>query len=134
MSAALPSPRKDIGRRSIKTQTVLYERSRAFEATIRAQSFEFSRITRLWKISEKLGTTTREARGGSSVSPRLTTHPSTERAAQMVLPISSHGCHSRRLSTTAAVLAASPLPTMSPYTSSGLAVYSPPPRRSPALA
>ena len=37
---------------------------------------------------------------------------------------SSRGCHTRRLSTTAAVLAASPLSTMRPYTSSGLATCS----------
>ena len=46
----------------------------------------------------------------------------------------SRGCHSRRLSTTAAVLAASPLSTMRPYTSLGLAACLPPPHRSPALA
>ena len=47
---------------------------------------------------------------------------------------SARGCHSPRLRTTAAVLAASPLSTMRMYTSSGLAACSPPPHRSPALA
>ena len=56
------------------------------------------------------------------------------REAQMVMLSSSRGCHSRRLSTTAAVLAASPLSTMRSYASSGLAACSPPPHRSPALA
>ena len=46
---------------------------------------------------------------------------------------SSRGCHSRRLSTTAAVLAAPPLSTMTPYTSSGLAACSPRPHRSPGI-
>ena len=49
----------------------------------------------------------------------------------MIMLTSSRGCHSRRLSTTAAVLAASPLSTMRPYTSSGLAACSPRPHRSP---
>ena len=52
----------------------------------------------------------------------------------MVMLTSSRGCHSRRLSTTAAVLAASSLSTMRPYTSSGLAACSPPPHRSSAFA
>ena len=52
----------------------------------------------------------------------------------MVVLTPSHGCHSRRPSTTAAVLAASLLSTMRPYTSPGLAACLPPPHRSPTLA
>ena len=78
------------------------------------------------KALENIGkTTTRESRGGSSTLPRLVTHSSTEREAQMVMLTSSCSCHSRRLSTTTAVLAASPLSTMRPYTLSGLATCSP---------
>ena len=76
----------------------------------------------------------RVQRWSSSTSPRLTTHLSTEKEAPMVMLASSRGCHSRRLSTTAAVLAASPLSTTRPYISSGLAACSPPSHRSPALA
>ena len=74
MLAALSSTRENIERRSFWAQAASYERSSAFEATFGARSFAFSRITRLWKISENLETTTRESRGGSSTSPRLTTH------------------------------------------------------------
>ena len=116
----------------LEASSILWAISSAFEATSEARSFAFSRSTRLWKISKKLGTITRESRGGSSTSPRLTTHSSTEKTTQMVMLTSSRGCHSRRLSTTAAVPAASPLSTMRPYTSSGLAACSPPPPRSPA--
>ena len=74
MFAALHSTRKDIERRSIWKQAASYGRSSAFEATIEVRSFTFSWITRLWKASEKLETTTRESRGSSSTSPRVTTH------------------------------------------------------------
>ena len=53
------------------------------------------------------------------------TRPSTERAAPTVTTNSSHGRHSQRPSTTAMFLAASSLSTMAPYTSSGLAAYTP---------
>ena len=82
MLIALPSTRKGIGRRSFWKQAASYGRSSAFEATFGIRSFEFYRITRLWKITEELGTTTRESRGSSSTSPRLTTHSGTEREAQ----------------------------------------------------
>ena len=59
------------------------------------------------KISETFKTTTRESSGGSSVSPRSTTSLSPERAAPTAMPIFSPVCHSRQLSTTAVVLAAS---------------------------
>ena len=121
MLSALPSTPKDIGRRSIWKQTASYGRSNAFEATFGVQSFAFFLTTRLWKILEMSETTMRESRCGSSTSPCLTKRSSTEREAQMVMLTSSRDYHSRRLSTTAVVVAASPLSTMRLYTSSGLA-------------
>ena len=56
---------------------------------------------------DKLGTTALESGGGPSISPPSTTPLSTERAAPHGKPISSHGCHNRRLSTTAVALAVS---------------------------
>ena len=47
--------------------------------------FAFSRTTRLWKTSEKLETTTRESRGGSSISLRLTRYKRTGKEAQKVM-------------------------------------------------
>ena len=54
----------------------LIGRSRAFEATFGAGSFAFFWIIGPWKLSEKIGATTRESSGDSSISPCSTTHSS----------------------------------------------------------
>lgn len=134
MLAVLPLTRKYAGLRSILKEVALLGRSSAFGVTFGAQSFAFFRTTRNWKVQSQMGITTRKSSGGSTISRRSTAHSSSERAAPTVMPVFSLVYHSRELSTTAVVRAASLLSTMRPCTSSGPAAYTPPSHRSPALA
>ena len=101
----------------LEADSIHLGRSSIFEADFGVRTFPLSRITRLWKVSEKLGTTTCESSGVSSVSTRSAIPASIEREAPAVTVISLILRHSWQLSTTAVDLTASHLKAMRPYPS-----------------
>ena len=138
MLPALPSDRRGVRRRVIWKLAALYgaiKRLRGYLWGTMCIS-PFLGPQGSGKYRKKMGTTTRESRGGSSTSPRLTTHssevPNGKREwcsagflSRLPRPATEHDRSGSSLLT--------PVDDEAIYISSGLAACSPPPCRSPVL-